>query len=70
MRLSPIGRATVVTSRAEEYWQLARDCRSLARSLPPGPERSALLEMAEVWDRLADQQEHATDLRQKGFNER
>jgi len=28
-------------------------------------ERSALLEMAEVWDKLADQQEHATDLRKK-----
>jgi hypothetical protein len=25
--------------------------------------------MAEVWDSLADQQEHATDLRQKGFND-
>jgi hypothetical protein len=63
MRLSPIGRATAVTSRAEEYRQLARDCRSLARSLPE--HSAALLEMAEVWDRLADQQEHATDLRKK-----
>ena len=40
MRLSPIGRATVVTSRAEQYRQLARDCHSLARSLSPG--RAAL----------------------------
>jgi hypothetical protein len=28
MRLSPIGRATVVTSRAEQYRQLARDGKS------------------------------------------
>jgi hypothetical protein len=61
----PTKPATVVTSRAEEYRQLARDCHSLAWSLPPGPERSALLQMAEVCDRLADQQEHATDLRKK-----
>jgi hypothetical protein len=27
-------------------------------------------EMAQQWDRLADEQEHATDLRQKGSNER
>jgi hypothetical protein len=44
----PIERATVVTSRAEEYRQLARDCRSLARSLPPGPERSALLPLGRL----------------------
>ena len=65
MRLSPIGRATVVTSRAEQYRQLARDCHSLARSLPPGESRVAMQEMAQQWDRLADEQERATDLRQK-----
>ena len=70
MRLPPIGRVTVVTSRAEQYRQLARDCRSLARSLPPGESRVAMQEMAQQWDRLADQPEHATDLRQKSFNER
>jgi hypothetical protein len=70
MRLSPIGRATVVTSRAEQYRQLARDCHSLARSLPPGESRVAMQEMAQQWDRLADEQERATDLRQKGSNER
>jgi hypothetical protein len=65
-----IKRATVVTSRAEEYRQLARDFHLMARNLLPGEERSALLKMAEEWDRLADQQAHATDLRQKGSNER
>jgi hypothetical protein len=31
----------------------------------PGENRSALLEIAEEWDRLADQQEHATDLKKE-----
>jgi hypothetical protein len=48
-----------VTSKAEHYRQLARDLHFMARNLPPGEERSALLKMAEEWDRLADQQEHA-----------
>jgi hypothetical protein len=59
----PTKRATVVTSRAEEYRQLARDFHLMARNLLPGEERSALLKLAEEWDRLADQQEHATDLK-------
>ena len=47
-----------VTTRTDQYRHLARDCRLMAQSLP---ERSALLEMAEEWERLANQQEHATD---------
>jgi hypothetical protein len=56
---------TVVTSRAEHYRQLARDLHFMARSLLPGQRRSVLLEMAEEWDRRADQEEHATDLKKK-----
>jgi hypothetical protein len=56
-----------VTSRAEQYRRLARDCRLMAQSLPVGENRSALLEMVEAWDRLADQQEHATDLKKAVF---
>jgi hypothetical protein len=37
----------------------------MAQSLPAGENRSALLEMAEEWDRLADQQEHVTDLKKE-----
>jgi hypothetical protein len=37
----------------------------MARNLPPGQERSALLKMAEEWDRLADQEERATDVWQE-----
>jgi hypothetical protein len=58
-------RRAVVTSRADQYRQLARDFHLMARNLPAGEERSALLKMAEEYDRLADQQEHATDLRKK-----
>ena len=57
--------APVVTSTAEHYRQLARALHFMARDLPLGKNRSALLEMAEEWERLADQQEHATDLRRK-----
>jgi hypothetical protein len=52
-------RRAVVTSRPDQYRQLARDFHLMARNLPPGEERSALLKMAEEYDRLADQQEHA-----------
>jgi hypothetical protein len=37
----------------------------MAESLPVGQNRSALVEMAEEWDRLAHQQEHATDLKKE-----
>jgi len=37
----------------------------MARSLPPGERRSAWLKMAEEWDRLADQQERATEIPKK-----
>jgi hypothetical protein len=37
----------------------------MAESLPARQNRSALLEMAEVWERLADQQKQATDLSKK-----
>ena len=51
-------RRAVVTS---QYRQLARDFHLMARNLPPGEERTALLKMAEEYDRLADQQEHASN---------
>ena len=54
-----------MTSRAEQYRQVARDLDFMARDLPPGENRSMLLKMAEECDRLADQQEQTTDLRQE-----
>jgi hypothetical protein len=50
----------VTTTRADQYRQLARDFHLIARNLPPGEERSAMLKMAEELDRLADHQEHAS----------
>jgi hypothetical protein len=52
-------------STAGQYRQLARDFHFMARDLPPGENRSMLLKMAEECDRLADQQEQATVLRQE-----
>ena len=54
-----------MTSGADQHRQLARDFHLMARNLPPGEEGSALLKMAEEYDRLADQQEHATDLKKE-----
>jgi hypothetical protein len=54
-----------VTSSAEQYRQLARNFHFMALSLPPGEHRAALLNTAKEWERLADQQEQATDPRQE-----
>jgi hypothetical protein len=55
----------VTTIRADQYRQLARDFHLIARNLPPGEERSAMLKMAEELDHLADEQEHASSLADK-----
>jgi hypothetical protein len=54
-----------VTDRADQYWQLAQDCFKLADTVPPGEARKTLLDMAREWQRLADEQEHATNLHKK-----
>jgi hypothetical protein len=45
---------------------LREECRRVAKSIPPGDSRTTLLDMAEEWERLAQQQSHATDLRKEG----
>jgi hypothetical protein len=40
-----------VTAR---YRRLARECLEVAHSFPAGERRTALLQMAQVWQRLAD----------------
>jgi hypothetical protein len=54
-----------VANRADQYWQLAQDCFKLASTVPAREARSTLLDMAREWQRLADEQEHATVLRKK-----
>jgi hypothetical protein len=51
--------------RANQYRDLAQDCKRIANSLPAGSAGRISLEMARIWERLADEQERATDLRKK-----
>ena len=51
--------------QTEHYRELARDCQKLAQTLPVADQRTVLLEMADEWLRLADQQERAPDLGQQ-----
>jgi hypothetical protein len=51
---------TAVTGRtAQEYRRLAQECRTMARSVSTEEARAALLDMAQTWLRLAEEQELA-----------
>ena len=61
-------RVTAVTHRkAEEYQRLAQECLAMARTLSNAEAQVSALEMAQVWQRLADEQDRnpisPTDLR-------
>jgi hypothetical protein len=47
----------VVASREAEYRRLARECLEMARTVTTENARAALIEMAQVWQRLAEEQE-------------
>jgi len=47
----------VVASREAEYRRLARECQEMARTVTTENARAALIEMAQVWQRLAEEQE-------------
>jgi hypothetical protein len=49
----------VTRTRAEEYRRLARECLALARTLSLETARAALIDRAQGWLRLAEEQEHA-----------
>jgi hypothetical protein len=53
-----------VASRTEAYRRLAREYLEIGRTFPIGERRTTLLQMAQVWQRLADEQNHAPDLDQ------
>jgi hypothetical protein len=44
-------------NRAAEYRRLARDCLQVSKGMSTEEGRAALIEMARVWSRLADEQE-------------
>jgi hypothetical protein len=52
-----------VTIMAEEYRRLADECCNSPICFRPAPD--GLIAMAETWQRLAEEQERATDLRKK-----
>ena len=39
---------------SERYRRLARECLTVADTFPSGEQRDVLLQMAQVWQRLAD----------------
>ena len=45
-----------MTSRADEYRRRAQECLEIARTFPDGERRNGLLQMAQVWLRLAQEQ--------------
>jgi hypothetical protein len=49
-------------SRAEEYRRLAQQCLDVARTIRDPDGHAALVQMAQVWQRLANEQESATSL--------
>ena len=53
---------SVTRSKAQEYRELARECRKLAGTVSTDEGRTHLIAMAEVWERLAAQREQGSDL--------
>jgi hypothetical protein len=53
--------STDESSRAR-YRRLARECLEVANSFPRGDQRDVLLQMAQVWQRLAQQYDNRTPL--------
>ena len=45
--------------RAEQYRRLARECLEMARTISFGTKREILIDMAQTWLRLAEEQEVA-----------
>ena len=51
------GATTFADNRASEYRRLARECLRLAQTIATEEARLALVEMARVWTRLAEEQD-------------
>lgn len=48
-----------MTSRAEEYRRLAQECLEVVRTVKNQESRATLIRMAQIWQRLAAEQEAA-----------
>ena len=46
-----------MTSRADEYRRLARECLAMAHMMATEETRASLIAMAQAWHRLAEEQE-------------
>ena len=55
----------VVTTRAEEYRRLAKRCLEMMRTVSSPDGRATLVDMAQVWLRLAEEQERAAQQQQQ-----
>jgi hypothetical protein len=51
-----------MVNRAEEYRRLAQQCLEMARTISNQDVRATLIHMAQVWQRLANEQESGTSL--------
>jgi hypothetical protein len=49
----------VTRKRAEEYRRLEQECLIAARTVSGGSARATLIRMAQIWERLAVEQEAA-----------
>lgn len=51
-------------NRSGEYRRFAKECLELARTAVSGRSKATLLQMAQVWARLADEHAHQADSEQ------
>ena len=49
-------------SASARYRRLAGECWEIAHTFPAGERRTVLLQMAQVWQRLANEQRYVPDL--------
>jgi hypothetical protein len=56
-------RGRAVASKAEEYRRRARACLFMAGTMTSGGSRASFVEMAQVWTRLADEEDEAAPAR-------
>ena len=60
-----MGVMAVTRSRAEEYRRLAKQCSDVARTIRSPDGRAVLVQMAQTWQRLAEEQETAAQQQQQ-----